>query len=168
MTVRPAPPPHGGDRPDIRGGDYKGGGGYSRYEFFLYQMCSVLPLRPQTHTKSSAQAAEELLRDLPAVLDGVEDWQRAVLHNDLPEWLQDFLVNSPYTFARTGMWWQSGAWRCVWAWAPLREGPAAPLLCSRVVALKAQPDSTIRTRRRGGGCQWVAKTPICPSVRAVG
>ena len=61
--------------------------------------------------RGSTRVALALLADVLAVLGDVREWWWAVQHDDLPDWLHDFLVNSPSTFARTDVWWADGTWR---------------------------------------------------------
>ena len=66
------------------------------------------------YTKLYADAddvADKVLARLPATWQAIGAWQQLCLDNGLPDWLQDAMVNSVATMAKTGMWVEDGRWR---------------------------------------------------------
>ncbi len=61
--------------------------------------------------RSAADVAERVLSRLPEIRQSILEWQRLCFDNSLPGWLQDALVNSVATMAKTGMWIEDGRWR---------------------------------------------------------
>jgi len=60
---------------------------------------------------NAGDVAAKALGRLAGTLDGVHEWQRLCFDNTLPEWLQDMMVNSAATMAKTGFWTADGRWR---------------------------------------------------------
>jgi non-lysosomal glucosylceramidase len=61
--------------------------------------------------RSAADVADKVLARQADHLESMLQWQHLCFDNTLPEWLQDALVNSPATMAKTGMWFEDGRWR---------------------------------------------------------
>jgi non-lysosomal glucosylceramidase len=60
---------------------------------------------------SADDVAEKVLARLPETLSAIRGWQRTIFDNSLPDWLQDWLVNSVATMYKTGMRFADGRWR---------------------------------------------------------
>lgn len=60
---------------------------------------------------SACDVAEKVAKRIPETLKGIGQWQSLCFDNSLPEWLQDAMVNSSATMAKTGMWFGDGRWR---------------------------------------------------------
>ena len=60
---------------------------------------------------SAEDVAEKVLSRLPATWQAIKRWNNLCFDNDLPEWLQDALVNSPASMFVTGIWTKDGRWR---------------------------------------------------------
>ena len=61
--------------------------------------------------EDAERVAETALGRLQETCDGVREWHELCFDNTLPEWLQDAMVNSLGTTAKTGMWVGDGRWR---------------------------------------------------------
>ena len=61
--------------------------------------------------RGAADVAERVLSRLAENRQSILEWQRLCFDNSLPEWLQDALLNSVATMAKTGMWIEDGRWR---------------------------------------------------------
>jgi non-lysosomal glucosylceramidase len=73
---------------------------------------SQIPGNYYTRLYASADdVAEKVLARLPDTLKAIRDWQRMIFDSSLPDWLQDWLVNSVATMYKTGMWFADGRWR---------------------------------------------------------
>jgi len=57
------------------------------------------------------QVTDRVIANLPDILDDVGKWHQLCFDNTLPEWLQDAMVNSVATMAKTGIWFKDGRWR---------------------------------------------------------
>lgn len=55
--------------------------------------------------------ADKVLARLPETWASILQWQRLCFDNSLPGWLQDAMINSVATMAKTGMWTEDGRWR---------------------------------------------------------
>lgn len=55
--------------------------------------------------------ADKVLARLPETWASILQWQRLCFDNSLPDWLQDAMINSVATMAKTGMWTEDGRWR---------------------------------------------------------
>ena len=62
------------------------------------------------HT-NAGEAARQVASRLPATWAAVGEWHDLCFENTLPGWLQEALVNSAATMAKTGMWYEDGRWR---------------------------------------------------------
>ncbi len=61
--------------------------------------------------RSADDVAHDTITRLPEIHRSILQWQRLCFDNALPDWLQDALVNSVATMAKTGMWLEDGRWR---------------------------------------------------------
>jgi non-lysosomal glucosylceramidase len=61
--------------------------------------------------KDAEDAAARTMARLPEIWHSLYQWQEVCFENDLPPWLQDALMNSASTMAKTGLWTQDGRWR---------------------------------------------------------
>ncbi|QUI23995.1 hypothetical protein HZI73_17575 [Vallitalea pronyensis] len=61
--------------------------------------------------KDARDVGEKVLKRLPETLEAIEVWHRICYDNTLPVWLQEAMVNSLATIAKTGMWFGDGRWR---------------------------------------------------------
>ena len=61
--------------------------------------------------KDAGEVAEKVLGRLPGTWQNLLQWQKLCFDNGLPDWLQDALLNSLGTMAKTGMWTEDGRWR---------------------------------------------------------
>jgi len=57
------------------------------------------------------QVTEGIINNLPGIIDDINKWHQLCYNNTLPEWLQEAMVNSVATMAKTGMWYEDGRWR---------------------------------------------------------
>jgi len=59
----------------------------------------------------AGEVAEKALARISDTLEALHEWQGVCSDNTLPEWLQDAMVNSVATTAKTGFWTADGRWR---------------------------------------------------------
>ncbi|RAP78548.1 GH116 family glycosyl-hydrolase [Paenibacillus montanisoli] len=60
---------------------------------------------------SANDVARKVAARIEATVIKILQWQRLVFDNDLPEWLQDAMVNSTAAIYKTGMWFEDKRWR---------------------------------------------------------
>jgi uncharacterized protein (DUF608 family) len=61
--------------------------------------------------KGAEAVADRSLTQLQSIWQSLSEWQRICFDNDLPDWLQDAMINTASTMAKTGMWAEDGRWR---------------------------------------------------------
>ena len=61
--------------------------------------------------RDAEDVAEKVLKRKKQTWDSILAWQKLCFDNSLPGWLQDAMVNSLGTMAKTGMWVRDGRWR---------------------------------------------------------
>ena len=61
--------------------------------------------------RDAPDVAARAARGRQSALQSILQWQRLCFDNSLPAWLQDAMVNSLGTMAKTGMWLADGRWR---------------------------------------------------------
>ena len=61
--------------------------------------------------RDAPEVAARAARGRESTLRSLLQWQRLCFDNSLPPWLQDAMVNSLGTMAKTGMWLADGRWR---------------------------------------------------------
>jgi non-lysosomal glucosylceramidase len=57
------------------------------------------------------QVTERIISNFPEIIEDIEKWHQLCFNNSLPQWLQEAMVNSVATMAKTGMWFKDGRWR---------------------------------------------------------
>jgi non-lysosomal glucosylceramidase len=61
--------------------------------------------------RSVDDVVDNILSRLPEIRRSILEWHQLCFQSGLPDWLQDALVNSVATMAKTGMWLEDGRWR---------------------------------------------------------
>ena len=57
------------------------------------------------------QVTDRFIGKLPYIINDIGKWHQLCFNNKLPQWLQEAMVNSVATMAKTGMWFKDGRWR---------------------------------------------------------